>query len=284
MQRRRIGGAGFLVGSVGLCCANLTGGPAETAGAADVVRRALDLGMTLLSLSGAAVADELLVGRALEGRRDGVVLATGVGLVRQADGRTVRRADADQVRVSVEHSLRRLRTDRVEVLVLEAVDPQIPVEETWTAMAALVATGAVGSLGVATSDPALAGRLQSVYPVTAVLAPASLAALPRGLVPWCSDRGVGLLATSPLAGGELARRERGAADGSGSLRAALSEVAARHRAATATVALAALLATGPTVVPLPATTRVEQLDEWAAASELSLDGDDLGMLAAAAHG
>lgn len=284
MRHRRIGGAGFLVGAVGLCCAGLSqragGSTAQgTQPRADVVPHALDRGMTLLSLSDATVADELLVGRALEGRRDSAVLSTGVGLVPQADGRTVRRADPDHVRTAIEHSLRRLRTDHVDVYVLVAVDPQVPVEDTWAAMAGLVAAGHARSLGVATADQRLLARLQSVFPVTVVVAPASLAALPGALSRWCADRGVGLLATGPLAGGALAGGGPPVAGVPGPLRAAVAEVAARHRVAPATVALAALLAAGDTVVPLPATSRPEHLDALATAADLDLDGEDLDLLA-----
>ena len=287
MRHRRIGGAGFVVGAVGLCCVGLSqrtdGSPAsEPSHRSDVIPRALNLGMTLLSLSDATVADELHVGRVLAGRREDAVLATGVGLVPQADGRTVRRADPDHVRTAIEHSLRRLRTDHVDVYVLEAVDPQVPAEETWAAMARLVAAGHARSLGVATADPGLLARLQSVFPVTAVVAPGSLATPPRALSRWCTDRGVGLLATGPLAGGALAGGRPPAPGVPGPLRAAVAEVAARHGADPATVALAALLATGSTVVPLPAAARPDHLNALAAAADLDLDGDDLSLLDTAA--
>jgi aryl-alcohol dehydrogenase-like predicted oxidoreductase len=278
MGTRRIGGAGFEVGSVGLCCIPLSSDhlahPEQDRSALPLIAQALDAGVTLLSTSDAAIANELVVGRALaEVGRDRAVVSTRVGLVAQADGTGVRRGTPEHVRTAIDHSLRRLRTDRVDLYVLDGPDPSVPLEDTWGAMAEVVSAGKARALGLATDRAALAARAQSVFPVTAVCAPVSLARPRPDLVRWCTDRGVGLLAESPLAGGHLA-------DGrGGGVHAYVAHVAERHGRSAAEVALAALLDLGPTVVPLVGTTRADRVRAAAGAADLVLSDEDRATLA-----
>ena len=282
-----------MVGAVGLGCPILSlrhaAHPEADARGAAVVRGALDLGLTLLATSDSPVANELLVGRALQGRRDQAVLATTVGLVTQPDGTAVRSARPEHVRLAVDHSLRRLRTDRVDLLVLAAADPAVPLEETWGAMGELVGTGKVRALATALDDLPSLRRVQSVFPVTAVVADVSLLRPRPDLVAWCHSRASGLLATGSLGHGVLVGRSdapdpaphrRHPWAGPATVRPdhrtpdAVRRIANRHGVAPATVALAWLLGLDPAVVPLPGTTSAEHLAALAAAVDLVLDNED----------
>lgn len=302
MRQRQVGSSGFSVGALGLACALLStehGSRAEAdhEGVA-IVHLALDLGLTLLDTSDAVgpFTNELLVGRALESRRDEAVLATRVGLVRQPDGTLLRAGTPAHVRAACDHSLRRLRTDRIDLYQLEAVDPSVPVEETWGAMAELVAEGKVRALGLVEPSGDSLPRCQTHFPVTAIQAELSLAHPDRlDLVRWCTSHGVGFLASAPLARGVLAGRQHEVAVDTTPVRRHpwvslgdrrpdpasldhLRRVAERLGRPRPQVAVAWLLAQGPTVVPLVGSTRPDHLRELAAAVELTLTPEDLAEL------
>lgn len=264
------------------------------------VRRALDLGVTLLDTADSygPFTNELLVGRAAAGR-DEAVLSTKVGLVGRSDGQLLHNGRPDHILAAADASLRRLQRDRIDLYTLHSLDPQVPVSETWDAMASLVAQGKVRALGVMTDDVRVVQFLQQRFPVTAVFTEYSLWNRARNpLVSWCGDRSISVLATSPLGRGFLtgtlspARKfawtdlrsrlpqfsAESLAAGRGTLET-VKAVARRHRATPGQVALTWLLQQGDHVIPLMGTKRPDHLEENARAADLHLTDLDLRQLA-----
>ncbi len=269
------------------------------------IREALDSGVTLLDTADmyGPFTNEELVGRAIAGRRDEVVLATKFGNQRDADGRFVGINGApDYVRRACEDSLRRLGVDTIDLYYQHRVDRSTPVEETWGAMAELVAAGKVRHLGISEASSATLERAHAVHPVTALQSEYSLWTRDPedGVLATCRRLGVGFVAYSPLGRGfltgEAANREgTGARDYrrnhprfSGDayeqnlrLVTALEAVAAAKGVSVAQLALAWVLSRGDDVVAIPGTKRRKWLRENIAAGDIALSDDDLGALDAA---
>lgn len=232
MERRTIGAAALRVGAVGLGCMPMSWGYTASQRRGDrsqrTVHTALDAGTTLLDTADmyGPFTNELLIGRVLRERRADAFVSTKVGLL-VGDGHVVANGRPGYVRRACDASLRRLQTDVIDLYQLHRADPEVPVEETWGAMADLVTAGKVRALGVCAVGAAAGVRairrggaapgdpydgtirrlegLQQVFPVSAVQAELSVwspQALAR-LVPWCEARGVGFLAAMPLGSGFL---------------------------------------------------------------------------------
>ncbi|MFG3116766.1 aldo/keto reductase [Streptomyces sp. NPDC048197] len=239
MERRTIGAAALEVGAVGLGCMPMSWGYTESQrngeGSLRAVHTALDRGCSLLDTADmyGPFTNELLVGRALKERRRDAFVSTKVGLL-VGEQHIVANGRPGYVKRACDASLRRLQTDRIDLYQLHRADPEVPVEETWGAMAELVAAGKVRSLGLCavgaravrqpravraerrpagarprsrTYDGTLAQleRIQQVFPVSSVQAELSVwsrQAL-EALLPWCESRGVGFLAAMPLGNGYL---------------------------------------------------------------------------------
>ncbi|MFD8546686.1 aldo/keto reductase [Streptomyces sp. NPDC059649] len=239
MERRTIGAAALEVGAVGLGCMPMSWGYTESQrngeGSLRAVHTALDRGCSLLDTADmyGPFTNELLVGRALKERRQDAFVSTKVGLL-VGEQHIVANGRPGYVKRACDASLRRLQTDRIDLYQLHRADPEVPVEETWGAMAELVAAGKVRSLGLCavgaravrqpravraerrppgarprsrTHDGTLAQleRIQQVFPVSSVQAELSVwsrQAL-EALLPWCESRGVGFLAAMPLGNGFL---------------------------------------------------------------------------------
>ncbi len=298
--------AGRETGPIGLGCMGMTWayGAAERDEAESVatIRRALDLGATLLDTADmyGPYTNEELVGRAIEGRRDEVVLATKCGLVVEDAAEYVLRKDGrpEHVREAVDGSLKRLRTDFIDLYQLHRVDPEVPLEETWGAMAELVAQGKVGALGLSEVGVDELERAQAIHPVASVQSEGSLWTRDAfaEVVPWCAAHGAAFLPFAPLGRGFLTgalapqsfppgdfrknnpRFQPEAMDANAVLVERVTGVAARLDATPAQVALAWLLAQGEHVVPIPGTKRRSRLEENAAAAALVLTPDDLAEL------
>jgi aryl-alcohol dehydrogenase-like predicted oxidoreductase len=293
---RSLGGAGLEVSSLGLGCVGMSElyGRREASESAATIRRALDLGVTLFDTSDVYGGgdNERLVGAALAGRRDEVVLATKFGAVRHGD-RPGYATDGrpEHVVAACEASLGRLGTDRVDLYYQHRMDPATPIEETVGAMAGLVGAGKVRFVGLSECSAATLRRAHAVHPVSAVQVEYSLFARePEDeLLPTCRELGVGLVAYSPLGRGILTgaisdvadladddyRRvdpRYAAANLAANLRlvAALSEGAQRRGCTAGQLALAWLLATGPDVVPIPGTKRRAHLAENLGAAAIAL--------------
>jgi aryl-alcohol dehydrogenase-like predicted oxidoreductase len=255
--------------------------------------RALELGVTLFDTAEAygPFTNEELLGRALGGRRDRVVLATKFGFRFRGNQLTGTDSRPEHVREVVEASLRRLRTDRIDLLYQHRVDPAVPIEEVVGAMAELVREGKVRFLGLSEAGEATIRRAHAVHPISALQSEYSLweRNLERDLIPVLRELGIGLVAFSPLGRGFLtgtAKRAEEYAEGDyrrgdprfqgenfdANMRAAavVQEVGRRRGATPAQVALAWLLHKGEDVVPIPGTKRRRYLEENLAAVSLAL--------------
>ncbi|KUN81938.1 oxidoreductase [Streptomyces bungoensis] len=318
MERRTIGAGALAVGAVGLGCMPMNWAYSTSRQRGDeslrTVHRALDAGSTLLDTADmyGPFTNELLLGRVLKERRADAFVSTKVGLL-VGDQHIVANGRPGYVRRACDASLRRLQTDVIDLYQLHRADPEVPVEETWGAMAELVRAGKVRALGLCAvgararrrsgarlHDATLRQleRVQQVFPVSAVEAELSVwspEAL-EALLPWCAARGVGFLAAMPLGNGFLtgtltpgegfepddvrARHPRFTAEmmaANQPIVAGLRRVARRHGegVTAAQVALAWVLAQGPQVVAVPGTKRARCAEENAAAAALRLTPEDL---------
>ncbi|MGH3436199.1 MAG: aldo/keto reductase, partial [Sciscionella sp.] len=165
------------------------------------IHRALDIGVSLLDTANiyGMGANEELVGKAIAGRRDEVVLATKFGIVRGKEGRSVC-GDAQYVQRCCEESLRRLDVDHIDLFYQHRVDPDVPVEETWGALSDLVAEGKVRYLGISEAAATTIRRAHAVHPVSALQSEWSLWTrdVEPEIVPTCRDLGIGIVPFSPL--------------------------------------------------------------------------------------
>ncbi|MFD0317439.1 aldo/keto reductase [Streptomyces flavalbus] len=318
MERRTIGAAALSVGAVGLGCMPMSWAYSTSRQRGDeslrAVHRALDLGVNLLDTADmyGPFTNELLVGRVLKERREDAFVSTKVGLL-VGEQHIVANGRPGYVRRACDASLRRLQTDVIDLYQLHRADPEVPVEETWGAMADLVRAGKVRSLGLCAVgarggrrsggrlyDPTIRQleRVQQVFPVSAVQAELSVWSPEAldALLPWCAARGVGFLAAMPLGNGFLtgtltpgegfepddmrARHPRFTAEmmaANQPIVAGLRRVAARHGpdVTPAQVALAWVLAQGAHVVPIPGTKRARWVTENAGAAGVRLTPEDL---------
>jgi aryl-alcohol dehydrogenase-like predicted oxidoreductase len=322
VERRTIGAAALAVGAVGLGCMPMSWAYSTSRQRGDeslrAVHRALDLGSTLLDTADmyGPFTNELLLGRVLKERRADAFVSTKVGLL-VGDQHIVANGRPGYVRRACDASLRRLQTDVIDLYQLHRADPEVPVEETWGAMAELVQAGKVRALGLCAVGARAARRpgvrlhdgtlrqlerVQQVFPVSAVQAELSVwsrEAL-EALLPWCEARGVGFLAAMPLGNGFLtgtltpgegfepddlrARHPRFTAEmmaANQPIVVGLRRVAARHGDAVtpAQVALAWALAQGRHVVPVPGAKQERWVTENARAAALRLTERDLAEVA-----
>jgi aryl-alcohol dehydrogenase-like predicted oxidoreductase len=305
---RPLPAAGLEVGAVGLGCMGMSWayGAAERddARSVAVIRRALDLGVTLIDTADVygPFTNEELVGRALEGRREAAVLATKCGYVVDDPSTYAmsRNGRPEHVRTAVDGSLRRLRTDWIDLYQLHRVDEDVPVEETWGAMAELVQAGKVRAIGLSEVTVEQLDRARAVHPVASVQSELSLwtrDALAE-VLPWCEAHGAAFIPFAPLGRGFLtgtvtlgsfdaddwrARNPRFADEALEQNRAiadTVARVARRVGCTPAQVSIAWTLAQGPYVVPIPGTKRLAYLEENAAAAEIELSTAELEELAA----
>lgn len=307
MDARRLAFDGPLVGAVGLGCMGMSWAYAEPNADLDgyvaVVRRAVELAVSLLDTADVygPLANEELVGRALQTCRAQAVVATKCGLVVTDAGNYRLRADGrpEHVLAACEGSMKRLGVEAIDLYQLHRVDPEVPIEETWGAMAALVAAGKVRAIGLSEVSPDVLDRAHAVHPVASVQSELSLWTRDRlvDVVPWCLDHGAAFIAFAPLGRGFLTGTYRDRAQlAPGDFRLAnprfqddalaanvsivdrVEAVAGRHGASAGQVALAWALAHGDHVIPIPGTKRLGHLAENAGATEIVLDGDDLAEL------
>ena len=298
-------GAALTVSTLGLGCMGMSEfyGDTDETEATATIHRALDLGVTLLDTADmyGPFTNEQLLGRAVAGRRDQVVLATKFGNVRNPDDPSDRRIDGspDYVRAACDASLQRLGVDHIDLYYQHRVDRSVPIEETVGAMADLVGAGKVRFLGLSEAAPATIRRAHAVHPITALQTEYSLWTrdLEAEILPVLRELGIGLVPYSPLGRGFLTgtitspddlaaddfRRSNPRFIGD-ALQANLAIVdavraVARQQAATpAQIALAWVLAQGDDVVPIPGTKRVRYLQENVAAASVELSAAALEQL------
>jgi aryl-alcohol dehydrogenase-like predicted oxidoreductase len=295
-----------MVGMIGLGCMPMSEhyGPVDEAEGISTIRRAIDLGCNLLDTADVygPFTNESLVGKATRGRRDGVVLATKCGLVREASGE--RRIDGrpEYVRSACEASLRRLGVDTIDLYYLHRMDPTVPIEETMGAFAGLVQEGKVRHIGLSEVSPNIVRRAHAVHPITAVESEYSLWVrdVENDVLPVVEELGIAMVAYSPLGRGFFAGAVRTEADlGPEDFRrsvprfqgenlsrnlehlARLEAIADEVGCTSGQLALAWLLARSPLVVPIPGTRRVKHLEENCAAAAIELTLEQLELVTAA---
>ncbi|NEK60617.1 aldo/keto reductase [Geodermatophilus sabuli] len=305
METRTLGR--LTVPAQGLGCMGMSEfyGTGDQAEAEATIRRALDLGVTFLDTADmyGPFTNERLVGRAIAGRRDEVVLATKFGNERGEDGsfRGIN-GQPDYVRRACDASLQRLGVDVIDLYYQHRVDTSVPVEETWGVLRELVEAGKVRHVGISEAAPETIRRAHAVQPVTAVQTEYSLWTRDPeddGVLATCAELGIGFVAYSPIGRGFLSgqfrtlddlapddfRRRNPRFQGENfaknlELVDRVREIADEKGVTATQLALAWVMAQsgrdgGPTVVPIPGTKRVSYLEENAAAADVSLSEDDL---------
>ena len=302
MKRRRLGE--LQVGAIGLGCMSMTpiyGEPSEPEAIA-TIHHAVELGVDLIDTSdayGANGSNEALVGRAIKGRRDKVVLATKFGNIRLPDGSPGANGKPEYVAQCCEASLKRLGVDTIDLFYIHRVDPTVPIEDTVGALARLVQHGKVRHLGISEASSKTLRRAHATHPIAALQTEYSLWTRDAEgeLLDTCRELDIGYVAYSPLGRGFLTgtvtdveklgandRRRampRFQAKNIGhnlNLVATLKELAAAERCTPAQLALAWLLSRRDFIVPLPGTKQRRWLEENAAAASLAPKAETLAAL------
>jgi aryl-alcohol dehydrogenase-like predicted oxidoreductase len=297
---------GLDVSRIGLGAMSMSGyyniGEGSDAESVRAIHRALDLGVTHVDTAEiyGPYLNEELVGRAIKGRRDHVVLATKFGLVSHSGGGPgVFDSSPANIRAAVEGSLKRLGTDHIDLYYQHRVDPKTPIEETVGALAALVGEGKVRHIGLSEAGPATIRRAHAVHPIAALQTEYSLWSRDPEveLLPVLRELGIGFVPYSPLGHGFLTGKIRSPddlADGDWrktnprftgenfqrNLRivAEVEAVASEAGATSAQVALAWLLAQGDDIAPIPGTKRVARVEENTAADRVELSAEQIARL------
>jgi aryl-alcohol dehydrogenase-like predicted oxidoreductase len=306
MEQRTLGRQGLRVSALGLGCMGMSQsyGPADEQESVATIHRALDLGVTFLDTADmyGPFTNERLVGRAIAGQRDEVVLATKFGNERREDGSFVGiNGRPDYVRRACDASLQRLGVDHIDLYYQHRVDRSVPVEETWGAMQELVQAGKVLHLGISEAAAATIRRANAVHPVAALQSEYSLFSRdPEGeVLATVRELGIGFVAYSPLGRGFLSgrlsssspeefadddfRRDHPRFEGENlernlALVERVRKLADEKGATPAQLAIAWLLAQGDDIVPIPGTKRRRYLEENVGALELRLGPDDLAAI------
>ena len=301
MSMRQLGLDGPVVSALGLGCMGMSEfyGERDDAASVATIHRALDLGINFLDTADmyGPFSNERLVGRAIRGRRDEVVLATKFGNVRGEDGAYLGiNGSPDYVRRACDASLQRLGVDTIDLYYQHRVDTAVPIEETVGAMAELKRDGKIRHLGLSEASIATIRRAHAVHPITALQTEYSLWTRDpeEGLLAVCRELRIGFVAYSPLGRGFLTGRYKTPDDFAAddwrrnnprfqgdNFRQNLEivdrvrRVAASRHCTPAQLALAWVLAQGNNIVPIPGSKHHERLEENAAAAEVHLTADDL---------
>jgi aryl-alcohol dehydrogenase-like predicted oxidoreductase len=306
MRQRTLGGR-LAVSELGLGCMGMSQfyGTPDDGESIATIHRALDLGVTFLDTADAygPFSNERLVGRAIAGRRDEVVLATKFGQEQRPDGWRGVNGRPEYVRSACDGSLQRLGVDHIDLYYQHRVDPAVPIEETWGALAGLVQAGKVRHLGISEAAPQTMRRAHAVHPITAAQYEYSLFTrdIETELLPVARELGIGLVCYSPLGRGLLTgaitgpdsltegdfRRRHPRFQGENLSRntaaaAAIGRIAAAKGVTPAQLALAWVLAQGDDVVPIPGTKRRGYLEQNIAATDITLSAQELAALDEAA--
>lgn len=308
LPTRTLGSGGLEVSALGLGFMSFrtSAGPADEKQATELVDTAIDLGVTLFDTAdvyGPEISEELL-GRAIRGRRDSLVIATKFGNALDRDTNPQARAldgRPEYVRSAIEGSLRRLGIDHVDLYYQHRVDPQVPIEETVGALADLVTAGKIRHIGLSEPGPQTLRRAHAVHPIAAVQNEWSIFTrdIETDTVPVARELGIGIVPYSPLGRGWLTGRVRSRDDVGGNqlrhprfgadafdrnreLADAVAAIATEIGVQPGQVALAWVLSRGQDVVPIPGTRHAEYLRENVGAVSVALDDAQLQRLDAIA--
>ena len=301
MNKRKLGSQGLVVSAEGLGCMGMSQsyGPADEQESLATIDRALELGIDFFDTAEVygPYKNEELVGRALRGKRDKVVIATKFGF-NIVDSKPAG-LDSKHVRRAVEGSLTRLGTDHIDLLYQHRVDPAVPIEDVVGDMAALVAEGKVRFLGLSEAGEQTIRRAHAVHPITALQSEYSLweRNLEPRIIPLLRELGIGLVPFSPLGRGFLAGNVKRAEeypegdfrrgdprfqgenfDANMRTASIVRDIAAKHDVTPATIALAWLLHKGDDIVPIPGTKRRNYLEQNAAAASIALSAEEMATL------
>ena len=310
VRKRLLGNVGLEVSALGLGCMGMSFayGPGDDQESIATLRRAIDMGVTLLDTADmyGPFENEELVGRAIAGRRDQVVVATKFGNEVTENGELTGRVNGrpDYVRRAVDGSLRRLGVDHIDLYYQHRVDPEVPVAETFGALSELVERGKVRYLGISEAAPATIRKAHAVHPLSALQTEYSLFSREpedNDVLATVRELGIGFVAYSPLGRGFLSgairRRDDLAEDDFRRIAPRFQgdnftknlevvdkvrEIAKRKGVTPSQLALAWVLAQGEDIVPIPGTKRRPYLEENIKALEVELSADDLAAIEAVA--
>jgi aryl-alcohol dehydrogenase-like predicted oxidoreductase len=309
-MKSRMLGHGLEVSAIGLGCMGLsdfysTSRGSDAEGIA-LIRRAIELGVSLLDTSDiyGPFTNEVLVGKAIQGLRDLVVVATKFGIMRNEKGeRLGLNGRPEYVRASCDASLKRLGIEQIDLYYQHRIDPNVPIEDTVGAMADLVEQGKVHHLGLSEASAATIRRAHAVHPIAAIQTEYSLWSRDPedDILPTCRKLGIGFVPYSPLGRGFLAGKFRKIEDlapddwrrasprfqGENfaknlALVDKIEDLAAEKDCTPSQLALAWLLAQGDDLVPIPGTTSLDRLEQNVGAADIALDAAELAAIDAIA--
>lgn len=303
IEQRKLGQQGLTVSAVGLGCMGMSTayGEADQAESVATLQRAIELGVNFFDTAEVygPYTNETLLGQALQGRREQVIIATKFGFRIEDGVNRGMNSDPAHILRAVEGSLRRLGVDYIDLLYQHRIDPQVPIEDVVGTMAALVKEGKVRFLGLSEAGVANIRRAHAVHPISAVQSEYSLweRNLEADVLPLLRELGIGLVPFSPLGRGFLAGTARRAEDyppsdfrhqdprlqganydANVAAAAIVGEVAAAHGASAGQIALAWVLQRGSDIVPIPGTKRRSFLEQNVGATAIALDAAEVARL------
>ncbi len=303
MKYRKLGKNGLEVSAIGLGAGSATTNFGERDDEVQIatVHRAMDLGVTLFDTADRYMKGrhERMLGRALKGRRDGVIVCSKFGNIDNPDGSKAYNGRPEYVRSACEASLKQLGVETIDLYYLHRIDPDVPIEETVGAMAGLVKSGKVRFLGLSEAGPKSLARAAKIHPIAALQTEYSLWArdVENEILPACRELGIGFVAYSPLGRGLLTgnirkiddiaahdirrkqpRFQPGNFEKNLELVKTIETVAAKRGVTSAQVALAWLFSRGDDVFPIPGTKQEKWLEQNVAAVDLALDPGEIETL------
>jgi aryl-alcohol dehydrogenase-like predicted oxidoreductase len=302
MKKRKLGTQGLTVSEIGLGCMGMTWayGAGDDTESIATIHRAIDLGIDFLDTAEiyGPFTNEVLVGKAIAGRRDQVIVATKFGFTFSPGQERGLDGSPNHLKSVAEASLKRLNIDVIDLFYQHRRDPKVPIEETVGAMKELVEAGKIRYIGLSEVGPETLRRANAVHPISALQSEYSLweRNVEKTILPALRELGIGFVPYSPLGRGFLTgavdiqklgdddfrktnpRFSEESAKKNEALVDIVKRVAGRHTATPAQIALAWVLAQGDDVVPIPGTKRVNYLEDNAGAVDVHLEADDFGEL------